>query len=115
METNSNKSGQVWPREITICGRFLKRERLESERVPELRLMGKWLREVFSIGTRVAITCADGKLIIEPAREQPWLGKQKPMRIREVPDDVTAVYRPGHDGSKHQRRVAEPRGREMRV
>jgi hypothetical protein len=102
MEMNNNKNGQMWPREITICGRFLKRETLEDERVPELRLMGKWLKEVFSIGTRVVITCADGKLIIEPAKDQPWLGKQKPMRGRQVPDDVTAAYwpGPGHDGAK---------------
>jgi Toxin SymE, type I toxin-antitoxin system len=88
MEPNNNKRSQMAPREMTICGFFLKREVLESKRVPELRLRGKWLEGTeFGIGKRVVITIVDGKLVIELAKEQPaWILEREKREAKRKPE-----------------------------
>lgn len=48
-------------------------ERLaQSEMVPEIRLQGKWLRELdFAPGTPITVTCEGGRLIIT-RRDEVW-------------------------------------------
>jgi hypothetical protein len=90
---------------MTICGFFLRREVLESKRVPELRLRGKWLEGTeFSIGKRVVITIVDGKIVIELAKEQPaWILAREKKEARRKPirdTDEVRIY-PGL-GNMHQ-------------